>query len=87
MMDAVPENLYDKVWIRVEPNNSPGCGWTSNTPDKSCQYLRNLTSAVTSRGKDVGIYSFYGYWNQTFGNPAGCPDVSNYLLWYQADDS
>ena len=27
MLEAVPSNLYDRVWIDVETNPSKGCGW------------------------------------------------------------
>jgi hypothetical protein len=27
MMNGIPTNLYDTIWIDVETNPSAGCGW------------------------------------------------------------
>ena len=39
MLNAIPANLFDMVWVRVEENSSPGCSLTVNTPQKSCDYF------------------------------------------------
>lgn len=32
LMDGIPNNLFNRVWILVQPNYSPGCGWPGKTP-------------------------------------------------------
>ena len=46
---------YGMVWIDVETNTSPGCGWTSNHAE-NCKWLGELTDALKAKGLNVGIY-------------------------------
>jgi len=55
--NSVPSQLYDTIWIAVEKNTSPGCGWDTYTSESNCQYLRELVSAAENTGIKVGIYS------------------------------
>lgn len=55
MMDNLPANLYDKIWVSLLRNPNSGCDWASYSADSNCQFLRELVAAVKNRGKDVGI--------------------------------
>lgn len=39
MMNAIPNNLYGTIWIDVETNPSPNCGWSEDFA-KNCLYLK-----------------------------------------------
>lgn len=86
MMNAIPENLYDKVWVRVETNYNTGCSWATNTAEFNCQYLRTLVTAIQGKGKNVGIYSSLSFWNAAFHSLTACTDFSKLPLWYLYND-
>lgn len=86
MTNSLASDLYDTIWVRVEQNSSPGCDWSSNTPQFNCQYLKSLASAIQSKGKKAGIYSTTLGWKDAFQTLTYCPDVSNLPLWYGAND-
>ena len=86
LLNAISPSYFDTVWVKVEPNTSPGCSWTSNTPQANCQYLRSLINAIQARGVKVGIFSTPTYWRDAFQNQAYCPEVANVPLWYGAND-
>jgi hypothetical protein len=37
---GTPSNLYNKVYVKVEPNNVPGCKWTVHSFVDNCNYLK-----------------------------------------------
>jgi GH25 family lysozyme M1 (1,4-beta-N-acetylmuramidase) len=39
MFEAIPANLFGMVWIDVETNPSPGCGWEQHSAAENCQFL------------------------------------------------
>lgn len=39
MFNAIPSNLFGMVWIDVETNGSPGCGWEQHSHEYNCQFL------------------------------------------------
>ena len=86
MMDSLTPDLYKRVWIRVENNYNPGCSWSSNSPQKNCQYLRSLVNGIQARGAEVGIFSSPAFWKAAFQDLTHCPEVSSLPLWYGADD-
>lgn len=72
MLNAIPANLFDTVWVRVEENSSPGCSLTVNTPQKSCDYLRSIVGYIEGKGLNVGIYSTILFWKKVFGTASFC---------------
>jgi hypothetical protein len=86
MLNAVDRSYFDTVWVRVEPNSSPGCSWTSNSPQKNCQYLRSLINGIQSKGLKAGIFSSPSFWKSAFQTLSYCPEVASVPLWYGADD-
>ena len=86
MMDSIPANLYNKVWITVQKNQNQGCDWGSFPSAGNCEYLKQLLAAVKARGKEVGIFSDYYSWQSIFRSLTGCPEVGTYPLWYGSND-
>ena len=86
MFHALDPSDFNTAWIRVEPNLSPGCSWNSSSPEKNCQYLRNLINGIQARGVKAGIFSNPTYWYDTFRSTTFCPEVSHVPLWYGSDD-
>lgn len=86
MLDSLPSNLYNKVWIVVQKNKNQGCDWGSYAAAGNCEYLKQILAAVKARGKEVGIFSDYYSWQSIFKSLTGCAEVGNYPLWYGAND-
>lgn len=87
MMDSLPTNYYDTVWIYVERNTNPSCDWAAYTEQTNCAYVNSLAQAIQNRGKNVGFYSSVQDWTYAFKNVNACPGMSKYPIWYQyADD-
>ena len=82
MMDSLPENYYDTVWVYVEKDNSPGCDWSSYAETTNCAYLNSIAMAIQNRGKNFGVYSSVSDWTYAFKNVNGCPQMGQYPLWY-----
>ena len=81
MMTAISSNLYGMVWIDVENNPSPGCGWGSDY-NGNCAFLTEIVNRVKSRGKVPAIYASRYMWQTIFGSFTGCSSVSSQQLWY-----
>jgi hypothetical protein len=50
MIEGLKNTNYNKVWIDVEANQSPNCGWTKDY-DFNCNFLKSVVAAVKSHGK------------------------------------
>jgi len=74
---------FNRVWLDVETNDSPGCGYSSNKPD-NCKWLQSLVAAVESTGVPVGIYtSIHEYELLLSDTSEGCAlGASSVPLWY-----
>ena len=86
MLDSIPSNLYNKVWIVVQKNQNQGCSWSSYPAAGNCGFLKQLIAAVQARNKEVGIYSDYYSWQSIFKSLTGCPEVGIYPLWYGSNN-
>lgn len=78
---------YGMVWIDVETNPSPGCGWAlpnatdaNATAAASCTFMGELVSALKTRGVNVGTYASRDMWTNIMG--AGCTVAATTPLWY-----
>ena len=49
------------IWIDVETNPSPNCGWGKDYT-ANCQFLLDIIKHIKSKGKTPGIYSNYYMW-------------------------
>ena len=38
MIDAIPSNHYGKIWLDIETNTSPNCGWGKDY-SSNCKYV------------------------------------------------
>lgn len=39
LIQKIPENLYDTIWVDVETNPSTGCSWNTSNFTSNCDYL------------------------------------------------
>ena len=51
MLDSIPSNLYNKVWITVQKTQNQGCSWGSYPAAGNCEFLKQLIAAVKARNK------------------------------------
>jgi|LauGreDrversion4_2_1035121.scaffolds.fasta_scaffold1791551_1 GH25 family lysozyme M1 (1,4-beta-N-acetylmuramidase) len=68
------------IWIDVEINPSPGCGWTAAADN--CNFLKRMIDHIRARGKTPGIYSSLYMWQTIMGGRNNCPLFTNVPLWY-----
>lgn len=88
LMDKVPTNYYQKVWVYVTKNTQPGCDWSAYAETTNCAFLNSIMVAIQNRGKQPGIYSSVVDWTYAFKNQNACPGVAQNPLWYEyADDT
>ena len=78
-IDHVGKDNFGTIWLDIESNPSPGCGWDSDH-SKNCQFIRDMISAAESKGARVGVYSSVYEWGLTAGS--GCTAGSDKPLWY-----
>jgi hypothetical protein len=58
MFNAIPSNLFGMVWIDVETNPSPNCGWYGD----NCGFVGEIVNAIKAHGKVPGIYASQYMW-------------------------
>ena len=49
---------YGWIWLRIEDNPSPSCGWGTDY-DSNCNYVWDLVDSVWKNERGVGIFSTY----------------------------
>lgn len=82
MLDNLQGSKYAYIWIDLETNLNPGCGWSQDY-DSNCKFTIQLAeAAMTFSGKKVGIYASNYMWNQIMGGPQKCQKFSSLSLWY-----
>lgn len=81
MTAAISGNLYGMVWIDVETNPSPGCGWGTDY-NSNCAFLTEIINRIKSHGKVPAIYASRYMWQTIFGSFTACPSVASQQLWY-----
>jgi GH25 family lysozyme M1 (1,4-beta-N-acetylmuramidase) len=86
MFNSISSSLFGMVWIDVETNPSPGCGWSSDTAS-NCAFLTETINAIKSRGKNPGIYASQYMWQTIMGSRNACTGVSGQPLWYAHYDN
>lgn len=82
MFAAIPSNLYGMIWIDVETNTSPGCGWEQHSHEDNCKFLIELINAIKSHGKVPAIYASAYMWQNIMGSRTACPAAASQQLWY-----
>lgn len=86
MIADISGGLYGMVWIDVETNPSPGCGWGSDHTG-NCNFLNEIIAKVKSHGKTPGIYSSKVMWTNIFGSATACTGAGSQKLWYAHYDN
>jgi GH25 family lysozyme M1 (1,4-beta-N-acetylmuramidase) len=87
LMKAVNAKLYDKIYVDVETNPSPGCGWGSNGKS-NCDFLNSILNRIKYYKKEAAVYCSASMWKTIFGSNNACPSVSsNHPLWYPHYDN
>jgi hypothetical protein len=81
MVAGIPSSSYGMIWIDVETNPSPNCGWGTDYAG-NCQYLTEVAARIKSHGKVAGIYASHYMWLGIMGSVGACPGLSSYELWY-----
>jgi hypothetical protein len=83
MFSAIPSNLFGMVWLDVESNPSPNCGWYGD----NCGFVTELVKAIKAHGKVPGIYSSQYMWTTIMGGRYNCPSLASQQLWYAHYDN
>ena len=81
VFSAIDSSLFDYVWIKVEPNTTPGCSWSGYPELENCAFLAATVGQAQSYGKTVGVFSTANIWKQFFGSSCDI-GVSGIPLWY-----
>jgi hypothetical protein len=81
MMAAISGSLYGMVWLDIETNESPNCGWGTNYA-ANCDYVNELISRIKSHGKVPAIYASAYMWQSIMGGRNNCPSAASVQLWY-----
>lgn len=83
---------FGMIWLDIESNPSPGCGWAAQTPhavtgglnetalQDGCSFITDLISTLKGRGINVGTYASEYEWSITVGS--GCTAGDATPLWY-----
>ena len=87
MMDSIPSQYYQKIWVEIVKNPTPGCTWESYSATSNCDYLNQMIQAIDNRGKDAGVYTSVPDWMSIFNDISACPDQSDRPLWYEYADN
>lgn len=73
---------YSSIWVDLETNPSPNCGWTTNYT-YNCQFTQKLINTLSQNTqKAVGIYASAYMWSKIMGGLKNCPLFTNLPLWY-----
>lgn len=86
MISALSNTKYSTIWLDMETNSSPNCGWSKDF-DKNCQFTEKLAVAAAKSGKTVGIYASNYMWNQIMGGTDRCTKFIHLPLWYAHYDN
>lgn len=81
MMNGIPGNIYGMVWVDVETNPSPGCGWGGDYGG-NCNFLMEIINRIRARGKVPAVYATAYMWQTIMGSRGGCTQAASAQLWY-----
>lgn len=81
MVKGLGSARYSSIWLDMETNTSPNCGWSKNFDD-NCQFTAKLVDAALKSGKKVGIYASTYMWGQIMGGADRCTKFLHLPLWY-----
>lgn len=92
---------YGMLWLDIETNPSPACGWAmaggnasadgaevlsaEAAATKNCDYMGSLISALKANGVNVGTYASSYMWSSIMGD--ACTIAASTPLWYPHYDA
>ena len=83
LFGGIDNSLFDYIWIKVEPNTTPGCSWSGYTAADSCAFLNSAISQAQNykAAHKIGIFSTPNIWNKFFGTSCNIGGGQT-KLWY-----
>ncbi len=75
-------SFYGTLWLDIEENPWPNCGWDKFSYESNCAYIAELVSAVRAHNRTVGIYASHYEWKTLLGNDTYCSNFTDVPLWY-----
>jgi hypothetical protein len=85
MFRGVSTTLYSTLWVKVEPNNTPGCSWTGHNITDNCIFLTEIINTIRStltRFGSIGVFSTAHIWQNFFGTSCTSIPSTGAFLWY-----
>ncbi|KAA0166630.1 hypothetical protein FNF31_01408 [Cafeteria roenbergensis] len=70
---------FGQIWMDIETNPSPGCGWGSDLA-RNCEYIGELLQAAEAHGIKPGVYASPYMWGKIAGS--ACTVGRDYPLWW-----
>lgn len=86
LIEKIPADLYETVWVDVETNPSSGCSWGTDYA-ANCDYLVEVLNRLNYYKKKVGIYTVTVFWDRILGGRLACPKAASVMLWYARYDN
>ena len=83
MVAGLGDAHYSSIWLDMETNPSPGCGWSQDF-NLNCQFTIQLVNAAkaSAPNKKIGIYASNYMWRQIMGGADKCFQFNQLPLWY-----
>jgi len=83
VVNQISIDLYETIFIKVEPNTTPGCSWEGYNKTDNCNFLTEAINAVNSLniGRS-GVFSTAHIWESYFGNDCNSISTVTKYLWY-----
>ena len=86
LVQAFNPPIFDSIWIKVEPNSTPGCSWEGFSQTDNCAYITEfyqaLFNAFSVEGVSIGIFSTASIWKKFFGSSCNLFGEYGVSLWY-----
>lgn len=86
MIKGLGNAKYSSIWLDIETNTSPGCGWSQNFA-LNCEFTARLADAAAKSGKKIGIYASNHMWGVIMGGADRCNKFMQLPLWYAHYDN
>lgn len=82
LINSLNTTYYEMIWISMETNSYPECGWEVSSHESNCRYLEAIVAEIKKREKKVGIFSNRYLWASIFGSETACAKFTDIPLWY-----
>lgn len=88
MVSAIGADNFDGLWLTVENNTNPGCGWSPSNKSANCDFLRTWLVAASQLSDRIGVRVSAPMWSAIVGDD--CPwgyALAIELWWVNLDGS